>query len=94
MKHIVYILFSKKLNRYYTGYTTNLDVRMLFHDNAETRKFTAKADDWEIFWTLECETKQQGLLIENHIKRMKSKKYIENLPIYTEISERLLEQYR
>ncbi len=29
--HIVYILHSQKLNRFYIGYTTNLDLRLDFH---------------------------------------------------------------
>jgi putative endonuclease len=90
MKHIVYILFSKKLNRFYTGYTSNLTTRMDFHRNAPNNKFTAKADDWELFYTIDCDCKKQALAIEKYIKRMKSSKYIRNLIIYPEITQKLL----
>jgi len=43
--HIVYILRSEKLNRYYTGYTSNFDLRLEFHKNAPSNKFTSNADD-------------------------------------------------
>jgi putative endonuclease len=91
--HTVYILHSQKLNRFYTGYTTNLDVRMEFHANSETRKYTYNADDWTIFFTVNCESKSQALAIEKHIKAMKSKAYIKNLKKYPEIMEKLFEKY-
>jgi putative endonuclease len=78
--HQVYILFSEKLNRFYTGFTSNLEERLAFHKGAENRKFTYNASDWVLFFTINCESKPQGLAIEKHIKSMKSKTYIENLP--------------
>jgi len=93
MSHFVYILFSKKLNRFYTGYTGDLDLRMNFHENAESYKYTAKANDWELFFTIECENKTQALNIEKHIKSMKSKVYIQNLIKYPDISKKLLGKY-
>ena len=93
MIHYVYILKSEKLNRFYIGYTSDIDIRMEFHKNAESHKFTAKADDWILVFKIDCQTKSQALNIEKHIKTMKSKKYIENLLLYPEISEKLLEKY-
>jgi len=71
--HYVYILQSEKLNRYYIGYTANITTRLEFHENSEARKFTYNADDWDLVFSLECETKTQALAIEKHIKMMKSK---------------------
>ena len=91
--HFVYILHSVKINRFYIGYTSNLDVRMQFHEDAESRKFTYNADDWTLFFTITCESKFQALAIEKHIKAMKSKVYIENLKKYPEMVEKLLKKY-
>ncbi|WP_026977095.1 GIY-YIG nuclease family protein, partial [Flavobacterium tegetincola] len=78
--HTVYILHSEKLNRYYIGYTSNIDVRLDFHSNdSQTRKFTYKADDWKLYLSINCSSKPQALAIEKHIKAMKSKTYIDNL---------------
>ena len=89
----VYILFSKKLNRFYVGYTSDFETRMEFHSNSETRKFTYNAVDWELFFVIDCENKNQGLAIEKHIKSMKSKIYIENLTKYPEMIEKLKLKY-
>ena len=47
-----YILFSKKLQKFYVGVTQNdLTERIVKHNNQSYGKhrFTAKADDWELF---------------------------------------------
>ncbi|WP_426483322.1 GIY-YIG nuclease family protein [Flavobacterium sp. 2] len=92
--NVVYIIFSAKLNRYYIGFTSDFDTRMEFHKNAESRKFTANAQDWELFFKIECENKPQALNIEKHIKKMKSKIYIENLTKYPDIILKLKEKYK
>ena len=92
--HTVYILQSQKLNRFYIGYTSNFNLRLEFHANAENRKYSHNADDWTTFITVECEFKLQALAIEKHIKAMKSKTYIENLKRYPEIIEKLLDKYK
>ena len=95
MIHTVYILHSEKLNRYYTGYTFNLETRIDFHLNdTQVRKFTHKASDWKLVFIVNASTKNQALLIEKHIKSMKSKVYIENLIKYPEMSLKLLEKYK
>ena len=93
MKYFVYILYSQKLDRHYTGSTSDITTRVEFHDNAEARKFTTKADDWQLAFTLACQNKQQSLDIEKHIKAMKSKVYIQNLIKYPEMALKLIEKY-
>ena len=93
--NLVYILHSAKLDRFYIGFTTDFDLRLDFHLNSnESRKFTSKAKDWILFLKIECHTKSQALAIEKHIKAMKSKIYIENLIIYSNIIYKLLEKYK
>ncbi|WP_125718715.1 GIY-YIG nuclease family protein [Flavobacterium ustbae] len=94
MSNIVYILHSKKLNRYYIGYTKDFDLRLEFHKNAPSNKFTANANDWTLFLNFSCSSKTQALSIEKHIKKMKSKIYIENLIKYPEIIDKLLLKYK
>ena len=95
MGYTVYILFSSKLDKHYIGFTENFDQRIEFHLNEnKSKKFTYKADDWKLVFSLICQTKSQGLSIEKHIKLMKSKVYIQNLIRYSEISLKLLEKYK
>ena len=56
-------------------------------------KFTHKAKDWIIYYTIACESLEQARKIESHIKNMKSKVYIQNLQKHPEITERILKKY-
>jgi len=92
-----YILYSEKLDRFYIG-STILQPEERLHSHLVSfygqSKFTAKASDWKLFYDIACDSKEQALRIEMHIKRMKSKVYIRNLLKYPEISQKLLIKYR
>ena len=66
----VYILFSKKLDRFYTGSCNDLSYRIEQHLNKDfIRSFTAKTDDWELFFYVDNLQYAQARLIEEHIKK-------------------------
>ncbi|MFZ5553095.1 MAG: GIY-YIG nuclease family protein [Bacteroidota bacterium] len=92
-----YILFSKKLNRYYVGACHNdLSERIKKHNEHfyGNLRFTSRASDWELFLTLEVSDYPEATRIEKHIKAMKSKIYIENLKKYPEMTEKLKNKYK
>lgn len=91
----VYILYSKTLDRFYTGSCAELSFRLKQHSNKDFgNSFTAKIDDWEVFYTIENLNYKQARLIEAHIKRMKSKDYIKNLTKYLQMVSKLVEKYK
>jgi putative endonuclease len=91
----VYILYSKKLGNFYTGSCKDLSYRIEQHLNKEfTGSFTAKTQDWELYLSIDGLEYQQALSIETHLKKMKSKNYIQNLSKYPEIMERLKNKYK
>jgi len=90
----VYILFSKKLDRFYTGSCNDLSYRIDQHVNKEfSKSFTAKTDDWELFFFIDHLQYAQARSIEEHIKKMKSKIFIQNLKKHPEILQKLLLKY-
>jgi putative endonuclease len=97
MQSCVYVLHSKKLNKFYVGFTTISVADRLqrhltkFYEEAQT--FTRKADDWILVWQIRCNSPEQGRSIESHIKNMKSSKYIQNLIKYPEMGQKLLSRY-
>lgn len=91
----VYILFSQKLNRFYIGSCNNLSYRIQLHSNKKfTKSFTAKAHDWELFYSIDNLGYNQSRQIEIHIKKMKSTQYIQNLKKHLEITQKLIEKYK
>jgi len=92
----VYILFSRKRNKFYTGFTSfPIEIRHQQHlDKIFKGCFTSISDDWEVFLEIKCESVEQGLRVEKHIKKMKSKTYINNLKKYPDMVLKLLTMYR
>ncbi|MCL6258080.1 GIY-YIG nuclease family protein [Aquiflexum sp. TKW24L] len=94
-KFCVYILYSKVIDQYYIGYTENLETRLDQHNQHIFQgAFTKKAEDWEVFHIIECQSIVQALKIEKHIKNNRSRKYLVDLAKYPQISQKLLEKYR
>ena len=91
MEHYyTYILHSKTLDKFYIGATRlHPEIRKQRHllEYYGNSKYTSKSADWELFLEIACESFTQALKIENHIKRMKSRKYILNLAKYPELVE-------
>ncbi|WP_026776843.1 GIY-YIG nuclease family protein [Polaribacter sp. Hel_I_88] len=75
---IVYILFSEKLNKYYIGFTSDLNARIIRH-NQGGNSFTGKTNDWKIVYTEEFEEKTEAINREKQIKGWKSRKMVEKL---------------
>ena len=94
MKYFCYILFSKTINRYYIGYTSDIEERLLLHNQGHFggRSYTCKASDWDLFLLIPCNTISEAMFLESRIKKMKSRKYIENLKKYPEMVEKLLNE--
>jgi len=73
-----YIIYSRKLKKYYTGYTENLQDRLERH-NRKSSKYTSITNDWELKYSESYEDKHSAMKRDLDIKRMKSRKYIEAL---------------
>jgi len=90
----VYILLSEKNNNFYIGATRNLKERIVWHNSIlQNTGYSKKGIPWTLYFQIECKSFETALKIERHIKNMKSRKYIENLLIYPEITLKLLEKY-
>jgi putative endonuclease len=78
--YYIYILFSPKLNRLYTGTTDNPERRLEEHNSKHYENaFTTKGVPWELILTYQCKSSDSAYKLEDFIKRMKSKKFIEKI---------------
>ncbi len=91
----VYILYSPSINKFYAGSCKDLLDRINDHlTKIFPDAYTVTVDDWTIYFVFENLTYSQARKIELHIKRMKSKKFIENLKKYPELSDKLIVIYK
>ena len=93
-EYCVYVLYSKEIDAFYIGQTINLEVRITEHLlQSMEEAYTSRAKDWALFYLLKCNSRHQAILIERHIKRMKSRDYLINLSKYPTIGEKLFVKY-
>jgi putative endonuclease len=76
MRFAVYIIYSNKLDRYYVGYTENVEVRLQQHNDGIS-DYTASADDWQLKYKELFPAREGTMKREREIKKKKSRKYIE-----------------
>jgi putative endonuclease len=72
----VYIIYSLSLDKFYVGYTTDLEKRLTEH-NTGISTFTSKATDWELKLSEAYQTREKAMKREKQIKTKKSRKYTE-----------------
>jgi putative endonuclease len=72
----IYIIYSAKLDRYYVGYTADIEVRIVQH-NSGLSSYTSKANDWKLVYKEQFTTREEAHKRELAIKNKKSRNYIE-----------------
>ena len=77
-KWFTYILYSKKINKYYIGVTEDLTWRLERH-NMGWGRFSKTGIPWEIVYYETYSSKSEALKREREIKNKKSRKYIEEI---------------
>ncbi|MBW6457839.1 MAG: GIY-YIG nuclease family protein [FCB group bacterium] len=76
--YFTYILYSASTDRYYIGYTSDLEDRLRHHNSGGT-KTTKRGIPWKIVYNESHGTKHDAVMREREIKKKKSRKHIEYL---------------
>jgi putative endonuclease len=76
--YYTYIIYSPSLDKYYVGYTQNLELRIERH-NSSWGKFTSSGIPWKLVYSESFAKKSEAIKRENEIKKKRSRKYIERL---------------
>ena len=76
MSWFTYILYSESINKYYVGYTHNLELRVQRH-NSGWGKYSKRGAPWKLVYSETFESKSEAIKRELKIKKKKSRKYIE-----------------
>ena len=68
--YFVYILKSKIANKFYIGYTGDLNKRIIYHNNGKNIS-TKNHLPWEVVYSESFQTKKEAWLREHQIKSYK-----------------------
>ena len=83
MSYTVYILYSPSLKRFYKGFTSDIDSRILYH-NGGHEDFTKKGIPWTLCWHTTKTTKSDALKLEKKLKNLTNSRLIELMLKYNE----------
>ncbi|MES2332216.1 MAG: GIY-YIG nuclease family protein [Bacteroidota bacterium] len=72
----VYILYSPSHNKIYVGFTSNLEQRLLSHNDLGKKGWTIKFRPWTLVHTEVFNTKVEALLREKQLKTGKGREWI------------------
>ena len=78
MSFYVYILYSSSSDKYYVGFTQDLEKRLARHNSGLNRS-TKSGLPWELKYSEVFETRGEAMVREKQIKAQKSRKYLEAL---------------
>ena len=79
-KYFVYIIRSESLQKYYAGFTADLNDRLIRHLRG-ANKFTGKANDWKMVNYIEVSSKSEALKLESKIKKRGIKRFLEDINV-------------
>lgn len=79
----VYILFSKSLNQFYKGQTSDISDRLKRHNNG-FEKSTKNGIPWLMFWKCDKQTRSEALNLERKIKNLSIRRTIDFMLKYKE----------
>lgn len=70
MKFEVYMIITKKIDRYitYVGYSNNIEKRILLHNSSKGAKFT-KGNKWNLIYRKSYKTKSEAMKAEYQLKK-------------------------
>jgi putative endonuclease len=80
MRYYIYLLITKRLNRYitYVGYTNNIKKRLSLHNSSKGAKFT-KGNRWQIIFKKKISTKSLAMKEEYKLKKnLKLRNFLKN----------------
>ena len=75
----VYIIYSETSDKYYVGYSSNLEVRLRDYHNQGRSRYTSKGIPWILMYSEEYGTELEAIRREREIKKVKSRKYLISL---------------
>ena len=80
MSYLVYILYSDRCKKFYTGHTDNFANRFVEHNNGETKSIKA-CIPMSLIWSNEVVTRSEAMMLEKKIKSRGAARFLGDLGI-------------
>ena len=77
--YTTYVLYSEKYDKIYIGFTSNLQQRLLSHNELATKGWTVKFRPWRLLYFEEYEEKSEAMKRERQLKSYQGRLFIRSL---------------
>jgi putative endonuclease len=74
--YVIYALYSKKFDKIYIGYSSDLIDRFHSHNALSSKGFTSKYRPWEVVYVEFLETKKEAMKREQQLKTSAGRRFI------------------
>ncbi|MFV0592833.1 MAG: GIY-YIG nuclease family protein [Draconibacterium sp.] len=78
MSYFVYILQSDQDGSYYIGFTSDLEVRLVYHNSGKSQ-YTSRKMPWKLVYSESCASRSEAMKRERFLKRQRNKSFYERL---------------
>jgi len=80
--HYVYILYSAGADKYYVGQTSDIEQRLLYHNELSEKSYTSRYRPWALKAVIEAGSRSQAVRMERYVKRQKEFSILCKSPFY------------
>ena len=80
MSYSVYILYSDRCRKFYTGQSDDCASRLIRHNKGETKSIRI-CIPWRLIWSLTCVTRAEAMMFEKKIKSRGAGRFLADLGI-------------
>ena len=75
----VYVLYSERYDKIYVGFTSNLEQRLLSHNELGTKGWSIKFRPWVVLHTELFESRQEALMREKELKTARDRAWVQSI---------------
>jgi len=75
-EYVVYVLYSKKNQKRYVGFTSNLIARFYSHNKLSKKGWTKRYRPWEVVYLEFYENKKEAMKRERNLKSGKGRSWM------------------
>ena len=88
MNFYTYIIYSKKVGKYYIGHTENIIKRVQDHRSGLS-KWTSKSNDWILVYSITHDSRKDAITLEKRIKKRGASRWLDDhqLQIFRDVAQ-------
>ncbi|RLC52063.1 MAG: GIY-YIG nuclease family protein [Candidatus Cloacimonadota bacterium] len=72
----VYSLYSKKYDKFFNGFTSNIEQRLKSHNELANKRFMVCYQPWELVYSEDFDNKKSAIIPEKELKSHQGREFL------------------